>query len=68
MIWVCNVGIVIVGCLIVWCMEVISVFCLCGMVGNLVVVVSFVRWTSSFLASSSSIYLISIASSLSYVS
>jgi hypothetical protein len=42
-IWVCNVGIIIVGCLIVWCMEVISVFCLCGVVGYLVVVFYFVR-------------------------
>jgi hypothetical protein len=42
-IWVRNVGIIIAGCLLVWCMEVISVFCLCGVVGNLVVVVYFVR-------------------------
>ena len=65
MIWVCNVGIIIVGCLIVWCMEVISVFCLCGVVGNLIVY--FARWVTNFLATSSSIYRISIASSLSDV-
>jgi hypothetical protein len=65
-IWVCSVGSIIVGFVsVVWCMEVISVYCLCGAVGNLIVY--FARWVTNFFASSSSIYRISIASSLSDV-
>ncbi len=69
MIWVCVVGIIMVGCFrVVWCMEVISVGGLCSVVGYLVVVVCFARSASSFRASSSSSCLMSMASSFSFAS
>ena len=68
MIWVCVVGIIMVGCFrVVWCMEVISVGGLYGVVGFLFVVDCLARSVSNFRASSSSSCLISIASSLSFV-
>jgi hypothetical protein len=68
MIWVCVVGIIMVGCFrVVWCMEVISVGGLYGVVGYLFIVGRFARYVSILRASSSSSCLISIASSLSFV-
>jgi hypothetical protein len=62
----CGVGITIFGCnRIVWCMDVISVGGLSGIVGYLFVVVCFARSVSILRAFSSSSCLISIASSLS---
>ena len=67
MIWVCVVGIIMVGCFrVVWCMEVISVGGLYGVVGYLFVVVCFAHNDSIFRASSSSSCLMSIASLFSF--
>ena len=69
MIWVCVVGIIMVGCFrVVWCMEVISVGGLCGVVGYLVIVVCFARSVSIFCASSSSSCLMSMAWSCLFAS
>jgi hypothetical protein len=64
----CVAGITIFGCnRVVWCMDVISVGGLSGIVGYLFVVVCFARCVSILRAFSSSSCLISIASSLSFV-
>ena len=69
MIWVCVVGIIMVGCFrVVWCMEVISVGGLYGVVGFLFVVDCLARSVSNFRASSSSSCLMSISSSFSFAS
>ena len=69
MIWVFVVGIIMVGCFrVVWCMEVISVGGLYGVVGYLFVVDCLARSVSIFCASSSSSCLMSIASSFSFAS
>ena len=69
MIWACVVGIIMVGCFrVVWCMEVISVGGLYGVVGYFFIVVCVARSVSIFRASSSSSCLMSIASLFLFVS